>query len=95
MFVVQVSRDGMPFDMKAFDELALAVGLARRYVQGGDDAKVYRVADAQNARAAVKAIEMGYGELVAAPERRLSEAEREEMARRQAWEELQDLLSKI
>jgi hypothetical protein len=87
MFVVQVSRDDMPFDMKVFDELADAVALAKGYAQGGDDAKVYRVADAKNAQAAVAAVEVGSGELMVAPARRRSVAEKAQ-ADRKAWRKL-------
>lgn len=67
--------------LQVFSEHADAMGLARQCAQDGAIAHVYTVPSATNASAAIAAIKMGKGTLIAAPSRRLTQQELAKRAR--------------
>jgi hypothetical protein len=92
MFGVHVINDEGVNDIKSFETLAGADVFAKQCVQSGGDAKVYNAPGAKDAYAVKAAIEMGCGELVSAPTRKLSDRERSDLEKRESARELKELL---
>lgn len=106
MFVVVVSAGGVFHHLKVFSERADALDFALQSAREGDDAEVFDVPIANDARAAKAGIEMGEGMLIDVRSRRPTPQEiaardsRERQAQRQqarreaaAWRVIRDLVN--